>query len=212
VGSEGQGRGSLQLLAPGAAGHTVCTIPVQRPELVPGPVHREGLWHLVQQLGWRWRISTGSDADTDFDTRAHRDNGAPNIDTNRYANYSPAHGDADSNADATDRCQYWSVTATTSSSSIRKGDRVGLTAQARPNRATTVLVNLEVYDPQGRKVFQQYWDRRSFDANRTRGFSALWRTPSNAQQGTYTVKVGIFGVRWSGLEYWNDSATTFTVR
>lgn len=108
--------------------------------------------------------------------------------------------------------QSWDVTASTSSQFVNAGSRVAMSAQAKPSRSTTVLVDLEVYDPQGRKVFQQYWDRRSFREDRTRGFSALWRLPNSARPGTYTVKVGIFGVRWDGLQYWNDSATTFTVR
>lgn len=112
----------------------------------------------------------------------------------------------------TNEGQSWTTTANSSSSSVPAGGRIALAAQAKPRLATTALIDIEVYDPSGRKVFQQYWDRRSFKADKARSFSALWRVPSSAQKGTYTVKVGIFGVRWNGLEFWNDSATTFTVR
>lgn len=111
-----------------------------------------------------------------------------------------------------DSNQSWTIGGSASSNSVPTGGRIALATQAKPRLATTALIDVEVYDPSGRKVFQQYWDRRSFKADQARSFSALWRVPNNAQRGTYTVKVGIFGVRWNGIQFWNDSATTFTVR
>lgn len=107
--------------------------------------------------------------------------------------------------------QTWSTSAVTAPTTIKHGNRVGITASVRPNVAARVLVDVEVYAPNGAKVFQTYWDRRSFSANQTRSFSSLWRIPANAAPGTYTVRIGIFGERWNGLLDWNHSATTFTV-
>ena len=87
-----------------------------------------------------------------------------------------------------------------------------LRASVRANRTASALVDLEVYNSSGQKVFQRYWDGQSFSANATRTFSAGWRIPSNLPRGTYTVKVGVFGAGWSGMHVWNNSAATFTVR
>jgi hypothetical protein len=73
--------------------------------------------------------------------------------------------------------QTWTTTGTTSVSSVRAGNRIGITASVRSNVAQVALVDVEVYAPNGQKVFQTYWDQRSFSANRTRSFSTTWRVP-----------------------------------
>ncbi len=107
--------------------------------------------------------------------------------------------------------QSWTTSAVTAPTTVKRGSRVGITASVRPNVDSTVLVDVEVYAPNGSKVFQTYWDRRSFSANQTRAFSSTWRIPSNAATGNYTVRIGVFGAGWNGLLHWNHSATTFTV-
>jgi hypothetical protein len=82
----------------------------------------------------------------------------------------------------------------------------------RANGAATALIDLEVYNSSGQKVFQQYWDGQPFSANVSRTFTANWRVPSNLPRGTYTVKIGVFSPGWSGMHTWNNSAATFTVR
>lgn len=105
----------------------------------------------------------------------------------------------------------WTTSATTSSSNVKRGSRIGIASTIESSTAATALVNVEVYSPTGDKVYQKYWDRRSFSANRDRTFSLIWRPSWNAPTGTYTVKIGIFGPRWNGLWSWNNSATTFSV-
>ena len=78
--------------------------------------------------------------------------------------------------------------------------------------ASTALVDIEVYNSTGQKVYQRYWDNRAFSASTTRSFSASWTVPRNLPTGTYTVKIGIFKPGWSGMYLWNNSARTFTVR
>ena len=76
----------------------------------------------------------------------------------------------------------------------------------------TALVDVEVYSPSGKKVYQKYYDNRSFAASVPRMFSSYWSIPGSAEKGTYTVKVGVFKPGWAGLLAWNDSALQFTVR
>ena len=71
------------------------------------------------------------------------------------------------------------------------------------------LVDVEVYDAQGRVVAQRFWDGSRSPPIRACA-TGPWVVPS-AQLGTYTVKVGVFGEGWNGLLHWNDRATTVHV-
>ena len=73
------------------------------------------------------------------------------------------------------------------------------------------LVDLEVYDAAGNKVFQQAWDGQSFVAGAVQTFRSSWTVPATQAVGPYSVKVGIFDVGWSALQHWNGSAATFSV-
>jgi hypothetical protein len=82
----------------------------------------------------------------------------------------------------------------------------------KANVAATGLVDVEIYSPSGKRVYQKFWDAQNFAANQTLTLSTGWSLPSNAERGTYTVKVGVFATGWSSLYVWQDSATTFVVR
>jgi hypothetical protein len=78
--------------------------------------------------------------------------------------------------------------------------------------ASTVLVDLEVYDPSGTRVFQQAWDNQAFNANQARVFnSTAWQPPSTAAIGTYTLAVGVFSPGWGTVNNWNPNAGSFSV-
>ena len=78
--------------------------------------------------------------------------------------------------------------------------------------ASSVAIDLEVYDSSGARVFQQAWNNQSFNAGQTRSFTVGWTSPANANTGTYTMKVGVFSSNWSTLYSWNNQAGTFQVR
>lgn len=105
----------------------------------------------------------------------------------------------------------WSTSGSLSRSSVRRGQSITISANVRSSQARTALVDLEVYNASGQKVFQRFWDNQSFSANVTRSFSAGWAIPSNLPAGTYTVKIGVFGSGWAGMYAWNNGAATFTV-
>ena len=86
-----------------------------------------------------------------------------------------------------------------------------LTANVKSSQAGPALVDIEVYNSAGPKVFQQFWDNQAFAANVNRTFSANWTIPSNLPPGTYTLKIGVFAPNWAPMYAWNNGAATFTV-
>ena len=91
------------------------------------------------------------------------------------------------------------------------GATVTATATVTAQRSRHALVDLEVYDPTGRRVLQRFWDRQRFTAGAARSFAATWTLATNAASGRYVVKVGVFSSGWGTLSHWNDTATTFDV-
>lgn len=106
----------------------------------------------------------------------------------------------------------WTVGGTASRTSVSRGSFIRLTATARSATSTLALVDLELYDAAGNRVYQRYWDRQSFRANTARNFSVSWYVPPTLPPGTYTLKVGVFAPGWTSLHAWNNSAATFTFR
>ena len=90
------------------------------------------------------------------------------------------------------------------------GDSVAVTVSVKSNATRTALIDVEIYDRSGRKVFQKYWDNRSLAAGRTREFTTRWATAGRAA-GPYTVRVGVFGTGWTSLIHWNDQAGSVTL-
>ena len=102
----------------------------------------------------------------------------------------------------------WTTSATVSPSSILVGDVASISATVSSNRFRKALVDLEVFDSSGARAYQQAFDNQAFQANRPVQYTVSWK-PATA--GQYTVKVGLFGPGWSGLQSWNNNAATFLV-
>ncbi|MGI9030104.1 MAG: hypothetical protein ACR2HP_08985 [Ilumatobacteraceae bacterium] len=103
------------------------------------------------------------------------------------------------------------TTNVTVASIVNAGMTISITARVSSTSTQRALVDVEVYAPDGRQVFQRFWDNRSFTAGRQRSFTASWAVPANAVGGGYAVKVGVFQPGWAGFWHWNDSAGSFTV-
>jgi hypothetical protein len=86
-----------------------------------------------------------------------------------------------------------------------------LSVQVTSATAGTALIDLEVYGPNGQRVFQAYHDGQSFAAGQRREFGDAWTVPGNAPGGTYTLKVGVFSSGWGQLYSWNNQAAQFQV-
>ncbi|HVA40997.1 MAG TPA: hypothetical protein VNF49_10055, partial [Candidatus Binataceae bacterium] len=106
----------------------------------------------------------------------------------------------------------WATSARVSAASLNAGQRETVTVSVRSNTALSALVDIEIYDPSGAKVFQTYYDNRSFGGGVAQSFAQSWRVPTNAKKGTYRVMVGVFSPGWGTLYAWNSAAVSFTVK
>lgn len=106
----------------------------------------------------------------------------------------------------------WSTSATVSPGKVAAGSTtpVVVTVSVRASAATSALVDVELYDPKGRKVRQAWWDAQAFAAGATRTFSVSWSAPATPT-GTYRVKVGAFVPAWGPMLAWNDAAASLSV-
>jgi hypothetical protein len=86
-----------------------------------------------------------------------------------------------------------------------------VTVKVAASRATSGLVDIEIYDPRGRKVAQRFREPVAFVAGTARTLAWSWYVGSTRRLGVYTVKIGVFGRGWVGLLAWNDRARRFTV-
>jgi hypothetical protein len=105
----------------------------------------------------------------------------------------------------------YTTSVSVSSTSVVRGASVKLNTAITSARRSTALVDVEIYDPNGNVVFQQFWDNQSFAAGRSQTLTTTWTPPRSAQGGRYVVKIGVFGPGWAGLRSWNNRAATINV-
>lgn len=72
------------------------------------------------------------------------------------------------------------------------------------------IVDVEIHDLSGTKVFQRWFDQVQLDEGRTGAYSVVWPVPA-ATPGTYVVRIGFFRPHWGGLLAWNDEAIRIDV-
>jgi hypothetical protein len=94
--------------------------------------------------------------------------------------------------------------------SVAAGAPITIDAWVTSPAAAALLVDIEVYNAAGAKVFQQWFDNQAFAAGQRRTFRVTWQTPANAA-GAHTVRLGVFGAGWNGLRHWNNAAAQFAV-
>ncbi len=95
--------------------------------------------------------------------------------------------------------------------SVAPGATEHFTATIGANRsASNELVDFEVYNSSGAKVWQTSQSPVSFRAGVAKRFTASWAVPAGQATGTYTLKLGVFTSAWS-FQAWDNSAATFTV-
>ncbi|MFN8633189.1 MAG: SGNH/GDSL hydrolase family protein [Chloroflexota bacterium] len=105
----------------------------------------------------------------------------------------------------------FTTSATVSAVNASAGDTVTVTARLTSTAATSVLVDLELYDPAGVRRSQTVYDDEPFAAGVERVFTTTWTLLNDAASGGYTVKVGVFRPNWGVNVHWNDAASFFTV-
>jgi peptidoglycan/xylan/chitin deacetylase (PgdA/CDA1 family) len=102
----------------------------------------------------------------------------------------------------------FTTTSSITPSTPSVGQPATLTVNVTATQNTTQLIDLEIYDYNGKQLLQKVWDNQAFSANQTKTFTTTW-TPS--QTGPFIVGVGIFKPGWASLTKWNDSQITGTV-
>jgi hypothetical protein len=105
----------------------------------------------------------------------------------------------------------YSTSAVTSPSSVERRSNVSVKVTIQSSVVSKVVVDLEIYNPAGTKVFQRLWHSQSFSAGQTRTYSPDWFVPKSSTTGTYTLRIGIFKTGGGALLDWNSNAGVFTV-
>jgi len=101
---------------------------------------------------------------------------------------------------------------TVSPATVAPGGTARLAASVTASGAlANAIVDVEVYDAMGAKVYQTSQSPMAFAANTPQTINAAWAVPASQPAGTYTFKVGVFSAGWSPLYAWQDNAGTFTV-
>lgn len=70
--------------------------------------------------------------------------------------------------------------------------------------AGNIIVDMEIYNAQNQKIFQQYFSGQAFTAGQSREYGINWQVPSGNAE--YKLKVGIFNFNWSENYVWVDNA------
>ena len=95
---------------------------------------------------------------------------------------------------------------------IRPGERSTITVSVTSGAAATALIDVEVYNPAGARVFQQVFDNQTFAAGQRRDLTFVWQSQRAAPRGSYTIKVGVFSPGWGTMYAWSNDAGRVTVR
>jgi hypothetical protein len=103
------------------------------------------------------------------------------------------------------------TSAFTTPLSLRPGGTVRITATSASASQLTALIDIEVYDPTGSRIFQQAYDDQVFAAGQERSYEISLSISAQAARGTYIVNIGVFKPKWESMYAWNNSAAQFSV-
>jgi hypothetical protein len=96
---------------------------------------------------------------------------------------------------------------------VARGSTTTLAATIVSNQALSgAIVDFEVYNTAGTKLYQTYRSPVAFAANSAKTVKATWTVPTSQATGRYTLKIGVFGPNWNPLYTWDNSAATITVQ
>jgi len=102
-----------------------------------------------------------------------------------------------------------SAAGSVSAGRVTPGGAGTLTARVRSAESRTAVVDIEVYDAAGAKVFQKFWLAQALPAHRQVTLRAGWTAPTTP--GSYRIAVGVFADGWSSLLTWNNQAASLRV-
>ena len=95
---------------------------------------------------------------------------------------------------------------------VAPGSAAALTAMVQTTAVLAgAVVDFEVYDAAGSRVYQAWQSPITLAPNTARTFTTMWVPDAHQPSGVYTLKVGVFGAGWAPLYAWNDTSNTFVV-
>jgi hypothetical protein len=95
--------------------------------------------------------------------------------------------------------------------SAASGQDVTFRQDVTASADATVLIDFELYDSQGHRVWQIWHDNQPVHPNATVTDAAVMTVPDSLPPGEYTFKTGIFSPGWGTTYAWNDSGGTLTI-
>ncbi|HEY9326268.1 MAG TPA: hypothetical protein VIS26_06835, partial [Candidatus Limnocylindria bacterium] len=102
--------------------------------------------------------------------------------------------------------------ASVATSLVSAGEAASITAAFTSSAATTALVGVEIYTPEGTTLaFQKWFEGQSFTPGEPRSFPITWQLPITAAVGDYTVSLRAFAPGWKSQLGAKDGAATFSV-
>lgn len=93
----------------------------------------------------------------------------------------------------------------------KPGTTFSLNANVKASANSSALIDMEVYDSNWNKVFQNFLSGQNFTAGQTRNFTINWASSSSQAVGQYTLSVGIFANNWATTYVWQSNATNLTI-
>lgn len=100
--------------------------------------------------------------------------------------------------------------ASASPSTVARGATTTLSVTLKSSCQTTGLIDYEVYNSAGAKVFQTFQDNQTLNGQ-AQTFKTTWSVPASQATGTYTLKIGVFKPGWGTLYAWNGNAAKLAV-
>ncbi|MGE5701675.1 MAG: hypothetical protein ACM32O_04025, partial [Clostridia bacterium] len=101
--------------------------------------------------------------------------------------------------------------ATATPSTVAAGSKTTVEVQVTPSESTSLLVDVEIFDPSLKKIHQMFKDKVKVRAGKSTTVPFTWNVPADLPEGEYVVSVGIFGAGWSSMYKWHAGATTIKV-
>ncbi len=87
---------------------------------------------------------------------------------------------------------------------VGQGSSYQISVSDGGNALADGLVDVEVHDASGAKVYQQFFSNQNFNAGQSQSYNISWTPPS---AGAYTLQVGVFSANWSSVLYWTTAMT-----
>ena len=108
----------------------------------------------------------------------------------------------------------FTVVGSVSSTSAKMGDTVVLSATITSDMGPVdIVVDLELYDSNGKKIFQWFKENERVEAQKSQTWTANWIVPTTniAVGTTFTFSIGVFKPNWIGQYVWKSNVATVTI-